>query len=49
MILVGDSQAGALADAFVLVAKELEASYKVVYGKLVSGTREAERITRFMF
>jgi len=32
MILVGDSQAGALADAFVLVAKELEASYKVVYG-----------------
>ena len=32
MFLVGDSQAGALADAFVSVAKELGASYKIVYG-----------------
>ncbi len=32
MLLVGDSQAGALADAFVSVANKLGASYKVVYG-----------------
>lgn len=32
MFLVGDSQAGALANAFVSVAKELGASYKIVYG-----------------
>ncbi len=32
MLLIGDSQAGALADAFVSVANKLGASYKVVYG-----------------
>jgi len=32
MLLIGDSQAGALANAFVSVAKELGASYKIVYG-----------------
>jgi peptidoglycan/LPS O-acetylase OafA/YrhL len=32
LLLVGDSQAGALADAFVLAANDLGASYKLLYG-----------------